>query len=462
MSSKRKGVSPLVSVALLMIVVLAASSVLASNINMSPYLPPEDVEKNRLLESVAIVDVLEDAVNTPPGTVKVTVYILNNGLISANISAIYIGDPVGNLVQANTSVNRAVSAGEAIGIVFYRPTAVNWTTFLAVTARGNFASFLLGSDNTQTPDYVYVPGFMIGYHAEPIPLEGPPYTAESLETILEYIHKTLNPRDVIENKTYTYNIKHLQATGNKIKMQLDKNGGEGFARFLLYNPSTDTINISIERETSSSGSFAYVDIYFYNFSSGAYEIARHITDEEWGMGDIETIYVPNAENFIQDNLFSMQFVLNDGGSGTQFKFNLVLDATTSVYTFNAEYIVTLSDPDPSLPYVRGALFELTGTSNIPGNYSLWICNFTSSQYDFKLAVSNSSGTFDSMYLSDVEHSYLALFQGEIFDYIDSGYNLKYMIVPEHEPDQNLVLTFSSMHVELFIQTPLSDSLLPIS
>ncbi|HRR54987.1 MAG TPA: hypothetical protein P5290_06550, partial [Candidatus Methanomethylicus sp.] len=86
MSSKRKGVSPLVSVALLMIVVLAASSVLASNINMSPYLPPEDVEKNRLLESISIVDVLEDAVNTPPGTVKVTVYILNNGLIDANVS----------------------------------------------------------------------------------------------------------------------------------------------------------------------------------------------------------------------------------------------------------------------------------------------------------------------------------------------------------------------------------------
>ncbi len=452
MSSKRKGVSPLVSVALLMIVVLIASSVLATNINMSPYLPPEDVEKNRLLESISIVDVLEDPVNTYPGTVKVTVYILNNGLISANISAIYMGDTVGNLVQANTSVNREVPAGDAVGIIFYRSTAVNWTTFLAVTARGNFASFLLLSDNTQTPDYVYLPGFMIGYEGQQIPLEGPPYTAESLETILEYIHETLNPRDVIENKTYTYNIKHLQATGNKIKMQLGGGGGEGYARFLLYNPSTDTINISIERETSSSGHFAYVDIYFYNFSSDTYEMVRHITDEEWGMGDIANVYVPNAENFIQDHLFSMQFVLNDGGSGTQFKFNLILDATTSVYAFNAEYIVTLSDPDPSLSYVRGILFELTGISNIPGNYSLWLCDPSSGNYTLKLMVTNSSGVFDSMYLTETENSYFALYQGNVFDYLNANYELKYMIAPDFELDQNLVLSFSSMHVQLFIQS----------
>ncbi len=235
-------------------------------------------------------------------------------------------------------------------------------------------------------------------------------------------------------------------------MQLGGGGGEGYARFLLYNPSTDTINISIERETSSSGHFAYVDIYFYNFSSDTYEMVRHITDEEWGMGDIANVYVPNAENFIQDHLFSMQFVLNDGGSGTQFKFNLILDATTSVYAFNAEYIVTLSDPDPSLSYVRGILFELTGISNIPGNYSLWLCDPSSGNYTLKLMVTNSSGVFDSMYLTETENSYFALYQGNVFDYLNANYELKYMIAPDFELDQNLVLSFSSMHVQLFIQS----------
>jgi hypothetical protein len=454
MSSKRKGVSPLVSVALLMIVVLAASSVLASNINMSPYLPPEDVEKNRLLESVAIVDVLEDAVNTPPGTVKVTVYIFNNGLISANISAIYIGDPVGNLVQANTSVNRIVSAGEAIGIVFYRPTAVNWTTFLAVTARGNFASFLLGSDNTQTPDYLYIPGFMIGYEGQQIPLEGPPYTAESLETILEYIHETLDPDYVESHAYYTSNGVRLRVTGDKLTMQLsNKADGEGVARFLFYNPSSDVINISIVRETNANEHFNYLDVYFYNFSSNEYELARHITDGGWSKDDIEHILITDAQHYIQDSLFDMKFVLNDDNSGsTQFKFNIVLDSTTSAYAFNAEYIVTLSDPDPSVSYVRGVLFELSGVSNIPGNYSLWLYNYSSGIYDLKLMVTNSSGAFDSMYLTETENSYFALYQGNVFDYLNANYELKYMIAPDFELDQNLVLSFSSMHVQLFMQS----------
>ncbi len=458
MPSKRKGVSPLVSVALLLIVVLAASSVLASNINVSPYLPPEDVDKNRLLESISIVDVLEASDGTLGGATSVSVYILNKGSITANISAIYIGDATGNLVYVNTSINRAVSPGDVVAIGFTRSNDVTWTTFLAVTARGNFATFLLGSDNTKAPDYVYLPGFMIGYEGQQIPLEGPPYTAESLETILEYIHETLDPDYVESNVSYTSNGVTLDArgkgNGGKLIMTLDNNAdGEGIATFILYNPSSDVINISIVRETPANEHFNYLDVSFYNFSSNEYDLVRQIADEGWSKGDIKHILITDAQHYINDNLFFMQFVLNGDSEGsTKFMFNIVLDSTTSAYAFNPEYIVTLSDPDPSVSYVKGILFELSGVANIAGGYSLWLYNCTSGIYDRKLMVTNSSGVFDSMYLTETENSYFALYQGNVFDYINANYELKYMIEPDFELDQNLVLSFSSMNVQLFVQS----------
>ena len=67
-------------------------------------------------------------------------------------------------------------------------------------------------------------------------------------------------------------------------------------------------------------------------------------------------------------------------------------------------------------------------------------------------VTNSSGAFDSMYLTETENSYFALYQGNVFDYLNANYELKYMIAPDFELDQNLVLSFSSMHVQLFMQS----------
>lgn len=414
-------------------------------------MPYDDEDQNRLMETIEIVDVLEkDYIDL--GITTVTVYVMNKGPTNANLSAMYMSDISGNILQANLSLDEYMLPGEIIGLSFTKPITINWTAFLAVTARGNIAYYLYEADNERLPDYIYLPGFMIGYDAAPIAIEGPPYTTESLETILDYIHETLDPEYVKNHTYYTSNGVKLTTTGNNITMKLSNQAdGECIARFLFYNPSSDQINLSIVRETNANEHFGYLEVYLFNFATSHYDLIRNIIDAAWSNDDIENILVVNADDYIEDNLFDMQFLLNYGGNGPpQFKFNIILDSATSAYTFNAEYIVTLSDPDPSISLVRGILFDLVGTSNVAGNYSIWLFNYTSGLYDLKLLLSNSSGTFDNMFLSETESNYYAFRQGVIFDYLDSNYNVKYMIVPDFEINQNLILSFSKMHIELFI------------
>lgn len=451
MPSRRKGVSPLISVALLLVLVVIASTVLSNNLKAQSFVPYDDEDKNRLMEKIEIVDVLEkDYVDL--GITTVTVYVMNKGPINANLSAMYMSDMSGNILQANLSLDKYIRPGEIVGLTFTKPITINWTAFLAVTTRGNIAYYLYDADNERLPDYVYSLGYMIGYDLVPIPVGEPPYVIVSVPDETGGGEEPITPEELLSYLNSSFPSDHfkIQVTGGKLMLNLnDKNTNFAEVRFQMITLN-EFINLSLVQDPNFNGD--YVNVSFYNFNTDTYDFFLKIMKSELTQGDPVPIIVNPPGNYLRDDgLFIVQFTVY--GKNFNFHLNVILDNGTTAYNFNAEYAVTLSDPDPSLTYVRGVLFDLTGTANIPGDYSLWLYNYTSGEYDLQLEVSNSTGTYDAMFLSETDSRYYAFYQGNLLDYLNSNYELKYMILPEENLNEYLSLSFSAMYVQLFIEIP---------